>query len=197
MPNGRCRMHGGKSRSGAASGTYRHGLYSKALPEHLAQRFAEAAEDRRLLELREEIALMDVRTKELLGRLEAGDTGEIWSRLQALVEEMELLQDSGRDAEAVRVLAELLQLVRQGAGEQEYERVTWNQIDRQLERRRRLVESERRRLLQMKQMVSVEEVMTLVGALVATVKEHIPNRRVQTAIGQDIARLLHTERLRK
>jgi len=29
MPNGRCRMHGGKSWSGIASPRYRHGFYSK------------------------------------------------------------------------------------------------------------------------------------------------------------------------
>ena len=29
MPNGRCRMHGGKSLSGREHGRYRHGLYTK------------------------------------------------------------------------------------------------------------------------------------------------------------------------
>jgi hypothetical protein len=29
MPNGRCRLHGGKSLSGAAHGRYKHGFYTK------------------------------------------------------------------------------------------------------------------------------------------------------------------------
>jgi hypothetical protein len=29
MPNGRCRLHGGKSLSGAAHGRFKHGFYTK------------------------------------------------------------------------------------------------------------------------------------------------------------------------
>ena len=60
MPNGRCRLHGGKSPAGLASPHYKDGRYSKALPARLAARYATAEADPRLLELRDEVALTDV-----------------------------------------------------------------------------------------------------------------------------------------
>jgi len=37
MKNGRCRLHGGKSKSGAAHGQYIHGMRSKEMIEHRRQ----------------------------------------------------------------------------------------------------------------------------------------------------------------
>lgn len=41
MPNGRCRLHGGKSLRGIESGTYKHGLYSKYAGDSLKEVLAE------------------------------------------------------------------------------------------------------------------------------------------------------------
>ena len=38
-PSGRCRMHGGKSPTGFASATHKHGWYSTHLPTRLAAAF--------------------------------------------------------------------------------------------------------------------------------------------------------------
>lgn len=49
MPNGRCRMHGGKSRSGREHGRYRHGFYTKQAIESRRAIAELLAESRRTL----------------------------------------------------------------------------------------------------------------------------------------------------
>ena len=67
MPNGRCRMHGGKSLGGIASPNFKHGGYSKFLPVRLGDNYQEAMADPELLALRDDIALLDARVHDLMG----------------------------------------------------------------------------------------------------------------------------------
>jgi hypothetical protein len=53
MPNGRCRMHGGKSRSGIAHPNYKHGKFSKGHPAGLFHRTAIAHRKRLRARLKE------------------------------------------------------------------------------------------------------------------------------------------------
>src|SRR5690606_19849988 len=78
-----CRMHGAGSKGKPGGRPIKHGRYSKHLPERLAGKYAEAQADERLLELRDEIALLDARLGELLGSLDAGESGALWQALKA------------------------------------------------------------------------------------------------------------------
>ncbi len=60
MPNGRCRMHGGRAAVGIAAGRFKTGARSKYLghlPDVLAQHFH--PDNPRLIELTQELALVD------------------------------------------------------------------------------------------------------------------------------------------
>lgn len=59
MKNGRCRIHGGKSLSGAASGTFKHGRFSTCAPAKLASKIEQGLSDPELLSLRDDVALQD------------------------------------------------------------------------------------------------------------------------------------------
>src|SRR4051812_28697546 len=84
MPNGRCRMHGGKSLSGPASPTFTTGRHSKYLPARLLARYQEMTQDAELLALRDEIALIDARISDVLQRVERGESSRIWRELAAV-----------------------------------------------------------------------------------------------------------------
>ena len=56
MENGRCRVHGGPSKRGADSGTFKTGKYSKYLPTNLRHKYVELLGDEELLSLSDEIA---------------------------------------------------------------------------------------------------------------------------------------------
>lgn len=84
MPNGRCRLHGGKTPSGLASPNWKHGLKSKhrwqgSLPsEHsaggsLADRFEAAMDDPSLASLRQALAVNDALLTSYLANLKTKD----------------------------------------------------------------------------------------------------------------------------
>ena len=71
----RCYHHGGATPRGIAAGSFKTGKFSRDLPTRLAARYAEAAADPQLLDMRHEIALLDARILELVGSIDADDIG--------------------------------------------------------------------------------------------------------------------------
>lgn len=57
MPNGRCKLHGGKSPAGTDSPHFRHGRYSQVFRQTLAEKFLHASEDAKPLDLLPELAV--------------------------------------------------------------------------------------------------------------------------------------------
>ena len=186
MRNGRCSKHGGKSLVGPAAPGFRHGRYSKLLPTGLAARYTEAQTDSELLALRDEIALIDARTADVLQRLGRGESSATWDTLQKAARGLRRAVAANDRAETIVHVA-ALQIVLEGAGA---DVAAWREVLGLVNQRRVLVESERRRLVQMQQMVSVEQAMTLVAALVDTVRRHVSDRQTLAAISEDLAALV-------
>ena len=189
MPNGRCRLHGGKSLSGIASATYKTGRYSKVLPTRLAARYAEAQHDPALLEMREDVALLDARLADLLGRVDTGESGAIWRNLQAA--RMEVLAAKKADDRIAQAIAlnKLMDLISQGHTDYR----AWGEVGSVLEQRRKLVESERKRLVEAQQTLTVEKAMLLIGAIGGIIKAHIHDRSILSKISADISALTTIE----
>ena len=96
MPNGRCRIHGGKTPSGPAWPQFKTGKYSKVLKDlRLRERYEAALADPGIGELQAEIGLVDLRLMELCEQLQAGDnTGDLWELILAAIEQRRKLVDS-------------------------------------------------------------------------------------------------------
>lgn len=69
----------------------------------------------------------------------------------------------------------------------------WPQLDALIENRRKLVDTESKRLKDLHAMVSVDRVMLIVSYLADSVKRHVKDPAVQTAILTDMRRLLKPE----
>lgn len=180
---GRCAVHGGLTPSGLASPNLRNGRYSKYLPAGLYERFMEAQNDPTLFELRSEVALVDARVGELLQRLDRGDSVDAWKLLSEKFDELDEAIKGKGDAQAVLfALGALKGVIDQGIGDW----ATWKEISLQVEQRRRLVESERLHQKQMQQLVSVDQMMLLAGALLASVKTHVKDKNALVAISKEI-----------
>jgi hypothetical protein len=84
MKNGRCRMHGGATPRGTDLPQFRHGRYSKSLPDNLAGRYEEALSDEERHDLRDEIALSVAKINDLLLGMKRGEFDEerAWSRVE-------------------------------------------------------------------------------------------------------------------
>lgn len=138
MPNGRCRIHGGKSPSGIAHPNFKTGRYSKDIPTRLSKGYQEALSDPDLLQLNDEIRLTDSLMSELLERFEPTNPKHRGD------------------------LAELI------------------------EQRRKLVESEGKRLTAMQQMITIERALALIGRITEAVLRHVDDPAARQAIARDI-----------
>lgn len=75
-----CRFHGGKNPRGSDNGSFKHGLYMKALNSvDMSERFEAMLEDDELITLRREIAVITLQVEEAI-------ENEDWERAQNLVE---------------------------------------------------------------------------------------------------------------
>lgn len=104
MPNGKCRMHGGKTPRGIGSVHWRGRGYSKDLPTRLFDRMQRALEDPELLSSRSEVALLDARLGELAATLpdEPADLDSAtWQNLLGLIEQRRRLVETERRREEV------------------------------------------------------------------------------------------------
>jgi ADP-ribose pyrophosphatase YjhB (NUDIX family) len=182
----KCKFHGGASLVGIASPSFKTGRYSKDLPTRLAARYAEAISDASLLELRDEIGLMGVRLGELLGRVDTGESTQRWQTLQIAYVN---LQDAARrtDPLAFRVALNALGSAIE-AGSQDYH--TWREIMELIEQRRKLVDSEHKRLVAMSQMITAEQAMVLLSVVTDTVRKHVSDPAALAAIASDFRSII-------
>ena len=186
MPNGRCRMHGGKSLKGLAHPGYKTGRYSKYVPSRLLDRYEQAASDPELLNLSEEIALVDSRISELLESVDAGESGRLWRGLSGLRRKFLDAQRAQDQEGMAAALSEILNGI--GRGAQDWER--WGEIADFLERRRRLVESEQKRRIAMHLVVKVEQAVDAMNQIADAVRdavlEHVDDGAVRRLVLSDV-----------
>lgn len=181
----KCRMHGGATPRGAASPHYKTGRYCRHVPDRLAARYEEARSDAELLTLHEEVALVDSLLIDTLSHLDTGESGDLWHRLSDKWREWQRWRSLGRVPEMGATLEEIGRLIE--AGEREYGAQA--ELRQLLDQRRKLVESERKRLVQMAQLVTAEQAMTLVTTMIGVVQAHVPDPTTRRAIADELRRL--------
>jgi len=181
----RCRYHGGASPGGLAASNFKHGRYSRYLPGRIAERYQEALQDDELLSMRDEVALLDTRLAELVRELEAGDSRDLWDDLHSIYQGMVRARQRGKTRDMARAIIEIGELIERGAGKW----ATWDAIGELMEQRRKLVESERRRMLDLQQYVTAERVMLLITAIVNVVARYVDDKRTLGRIAADVREL--------
>jgi Flp pilus assembly protein TadD len=180
-----CQVHGGATPRGIASPHYKTGRYSKVLPTRLAARYAEAEHDPQLLELRSEISLTDARLADLLVRVDSGESGALWQALLTARGDLLLARKAGNAKEQADALNTIIELISKGHADYR----AWSEIAAVLEQRRRLVESERKRLTEAQQTLTIEKAMLLIGAIGGIIKAHVTDVTTLRKISADISAL--------
>lgn len=181
-----CRFHGGKTPRGVASATYKHGRYSKVLKEgDLAARFSEAQDDPDLLSLRADVALVTARLEGLLDNVDAMAYAERWRQLTTaytIVREGMMARDTQAVANGMDSLGKIIQ---DGAKDA----AAWPEIYDLLERRRRISDSERRRMIELQQTVTLNEFHHLMLQIAQTVREYVTDAKALHGIQERILQL--------
>ncbi len=193
MANGKCYHHGGAQPSGIASQNYVTGRYSKVMPKRLLETYEAARRDPDLLNLSDDIGAIDSRIADVLTRVESGDAGETWQTLERAWNDFRIAQ-AAKDAPKTQLaIATIGRTIETGAGDW----AAWREILNLIERRRKLVESEGKRRLQMQDMTDNAEVMALLQRLGDAVKRHVPDRDALQAIQSEISAVLGGSVLRR
>lgn len=183
-----CAMHGGKSLAGIASRTFKTGRYSKYLPANLVEKYQEALQDSNLESLNSELALINARIAHVLSSIPTSEIGETWRRLRQVYESLRHAMNDENAVGTIQALQEMGDLITQGLDE--YQR--WKEVYELVELRRRLSETERRRLVDMQQYMTSQQAMVLVGTLLGIIKARVDDRNILAAIQHDINTVLAT-----
>jgi hypothetical protein len=165
----RCRFHGGASLSGIASPTFKHGRYSKVLPTGLRKKFEEAGKDPLLLSHEPELKLLDVKISDLIGELGQGGGPETSAELQKAWKEFLAANVAGDEARVATCLSTMDGIFQRGnsvAG-------IWRQIFDCIEARRKILESESKRLKDQGQTMGVEQILALIEYLVDVIHQSV------------------------
>lgn len=180
-----CRQHGGKSPGGIASASWVHGRQSKYLPKRLQESYQESISDKELLALRHEISVIDARIVDLFKRVDIGESGHLWLRSKEVLLQLRkalVSQDSKKVSEAI---VELDDLIRKGSTDYG----AWSEIENGIELRRRLVETERKRLVDMQQMITAEQAAAYLSAITLAVRENVSDPTILSRIQASFNRL--------
>lgn len=179
-----CYNHGGKSLAGIASPLMKTGRYSKYLPERLQGRYEEATADPNLLVLREDIALLDARLADLLTRVDTGESGNRWKSVKESYKQYAKCRKTDFEAEALKDLQTAIY-----AGVTDTE--AWEEIQGVLTQREKFVASERKRLVDLQQMITASDALVLVQRLAGIVGTHVSDRTALAAIMAEFSTVLH------
>ena len=189
MPNGRCDRHGGKTPVGYDLPQTKHAKYSKYIPTRMLEQHEAFLNDPERLSLVNEIALIDARIADLLTRVDTGESGRLWKRAKdAYSAYRKGVRDKDFEAQAV-ALNDLGVVLGQGVSDT----AAWEEISRLVERRRRLADSERKRMVDAQLVLTVDKAMTVANALLEAVRTNVKEPDRLAAIQADFVRLLHAD----
>lgn len=182
-----CKFHGGRALAGIKSMRFTDGRHFQYLPGRLLERYREARGDIDLLAMRDEIALLDARLNDLLERVDTGEAGRLWTEARLAYAGVVGAMRSGDSQSLVSATDRLGQALSAGQGDY----AAWEEVQKTIDLRRKISEAERKRLVDMQQMVTAEEAMNLVAAIAETVKRHIHDAEIIERIATDINRLIN------
>lgn len=180
MPNGKCRIHGGKSPSGIAASNFKTGKYSKHLPQGLLDIYNDVQGDENLLSVRGDVELLDVLIRAKLINIDTTDSAAHWD---ALLKQIALARKGYRNSD-IGVFEGALDEMEALADKRRLHYATEQEITAQLEQRRKLVDTENKIIMGKENAVTTEQAMLLVSALLASVKANVSDpaalNRIQT-----------------
>lgn len=186
---GVCYLHGGRSLRGIASPRFVHGRYSRDIPTNMISRYKQSMQDGDLLILRQEISLMDARVSLLLKQLGSNESGENWENLKKTFDDLvDAVKNQNRDRMRNKLNA-MKEIIDTGAGDN----AIWKEINITIDQRRKLVADERKRLVDAQQMITIEQAMIFVSAVMDSVRTNVKDRTALAAITNDLTRLMARE----
>jgi len=156
----RCRIHGGLSRTGPLSGTWKTGVKSKYNPStELSKKYKAALDDPGFLSQRNEIALMDARIQTLVERLEDDQNIPTWMALSKTWDKFLLAIRTGNEREQTELVQRLDAMIQKATEHIDL----WDDIQKTIDHRRKLTDAEQKHLLAHQSMMTIDQVMMIMN----------------------------------
>ncbi len=188
MPNGRCHLHGGLSPKGPAAASYQGKGFSKYFPsKKLGKIFARSFEDPELTRSRKDLAIVETRLVELIQSLNTQQNGSLWTQLRS--KHRELKRSKPTSTKAANLFKEIGELVERGSNDS----LIWNEIAKQIDLRRRLLDSETKRIHVAHQVMTAEEVRMLIDSVANLIRDHVKDRQTLQKISEGLIEFIDVE----
>ena len=193
-----CRFHGGTAKRGIDHPAIQNavsktpGGHSKYLDVRLGDRYMTFLNDPELLSLRDNVALYKTRLTQLMQRIDTGDSKRLWQDANNALKEYEDAQRDPDQAMAVvrmkRAIQELKRVIR--AGMQDY--AIWDEIFKTGENLRKTAESEHKRGVEMGALITAQQALAIVTAIMAVVAKNVTDEKAMADIRTGIMSVAQT-----
>lgn len=171
-----CRYHGAGGRDTPGGLPPVSGRYSKHLPTRYIERMDAFLQNPDYLSMRDDIALLDTRLSEQLERLEGADTKEAWGKVKSAAI---LLQ---KKAEFDRELLNIYRILQSAIQSYQEDREAWGEIVAIIDKRRKVADTERRRIEAAQQYLTLPEANAMMTVLVEAVMDIVKDPMERSAI---------------
>lgn len=164
--------------------------YSGALPKNSVPRYEGAVKDPNLLGLRDEVALLQMRIYELQEEIQRNESRAAWFKAY---EHFQLFEEALKAQDSVQ-MSENLTILRRTLKHGVDKRHAWDEVRQTISLLKAVGESERKRMLELQQYMTIESALTMVSALVTEIRKHITAQDVLEAISSGISDLLNARK---
>ena len=192
----RCKYHGGRTPRGENHRSFITGKYSKDLRRDILQDYFTALASGDLLTQSSEIALYDARIAMLLRQASMSrETTEMVVCLKQIQETLEqaVITAEGEREKEVHLDRVMLRSIGQTVGtlidDLVNERRKWEEVYQVIDNRRKLIESERRAIIDSQRMMTEQQALVLVAALVNIIRKYVIDADVRNAISAEFVQL--------
>jgi hypothetical protein len=164
------------------------GERSKHMPADMSDRYERSLQDTELLNLRRDLAMMEARIHDLMDTVNQGESTGAWNELRLCGERFTTLWGRREMERAQEQLMTMLEIIEHGSTRAN----GWDELQRTIELRRRLSETETKRLQALKQFVTAERAVTLVEDVIEVIRRHVHDPEARRNCVRDLKRLIVT-----
>lgn len=170
-----CRHHGAGTTEKPGGRPPVTGRHSKYLPIRFLERYEEFLTDPDTLSMRSELALLDTRVGEVVERLDTADGADAWNKVRQAWYTLRNHKNVDDIVDAEGLLEDALESY---AGEEEI----WKEVSGLIEQRRKVADTERRRVIDAHQYLSYNEAQAMLAFVIDTVFTYVEDSQVRNAI---------------
>jgi len=183
---GRCKLHGGMTLRGSDHPRATHLRYSKYAPDKIIEKYEAMMNDPKMLNMREEIALVRARLSELLEGTKEERSDALWDQLNDEMGKMRRARGRGDIAGLTTAVTNIERVIERGFNARE----AWAEIGDQMDRLSRIVTLERRHIVAMKYLMTVEDVGVLFTQITQIIQVNMRDENERRTAVRDLRGLL-------